>query len=808
MTTTASHRNRRCLPYLLTAVLALSACAGGEDGAVGPQGPTGADGADGAPGAPGAPGTPGDAGVPGAPGVPGTPGATGQLAVESCDLCHGPGRMASPADQTDYGHAQEAFTDVTDVVFAATSPTAATLTFKAKDRGVSRTAVPALSRAYVYFRQSDAAGYRRYSISTRVTTTLSGETFTAAIDISADTTLAPLLNLQTTPTRILLSYGTLPNFFEVLTDTLQPNVDRGLVDDTSCQSCHEQVLWKGEHHDTTSKSVKACVTCHVRGDSEAGFRLTRYVHGIHNSHNMPSGEWKKSATATEGWEVTYPTYMTNCSVCHKSEQSLAAVNAAPVKYELCMSCHENWKGFGVAATTNPTTGAEEVLLGGVNHAGMTSATLCANCHAAGNPSTMAEMHNGLVTERNGLIWDGRDVSVTEGAKVVMAITDIVDDKTNLVIKWTATYDGVAVNPCNTTAGNAAPVFFGATANTATGQVASNLSILRAYAEGDDWTNAGVGTSPGQPGAAVNVTAANTVCADNVATTTVKVESTKATRGRVGIQGKPQLLFAGNGKVVQVRAKSPTREYTVGTGALPVAVRREVVDTGKCLSCHVGSLYQHGGNRVDNVELCVMCHNPASNEQNVRHNEGVTAAEAYDGKAGETYEFKSMLHAVHSAGETGAIFMSYRTNGIYVWANEDTVIPNWPGTGAQVIYGANNATTGAPITRTHNLHHPTYPKQLTNCAACHTPGSEALVDATQSMATTVTASPQAPTPATGSWWANQKDDVLRGANASACMSCHQSGVSSRQAQLKAHAYQNGWVPAVFEDGRQSIILQNQ
>lgn len=351
------------------------------------------------------------------------------------------------------------------------------------------------------------------------------------------------------------------------------------------------------------------------------------------------------------------------------------------------------------------------------------------------------------------------------------------------------------------------MFFGAVANPTTGQVASNLSILRAYGEGDDWTNKGVGTKPGQPNGSPAVTATNTTCANNIATTTVPVQVTTATRGIVGIQGKPQVLFAGNNKVIQVRAKSPTREYVVGTGAAPVAIRREVVDTDSCLGCHVGSLYQHGGNRVDNVELCIMCHNPASNDQDNRVAEGVTAAEAYDGKQGETYEFKSLLHAVHSAGETGAIFMSYRTKGIYVWAGEDTVIPNWPGTGSQPVFGAQTAA-GLPITRNHNLYRPTYPKALSNCAACHTPGAESLVDATQAMATTVTAAATVPSPLPAGFWGGQTDDVLRGANASACMSCHNDGSPANKAQLKSHAYQNGWVPASFPDGRQSIILQNK
>jgi hypothetical protein len=140
-------------------------------------------------------------------------------------------------------------------------------------------------------------------------------------------------------------------------------------------------------------------------------------------------------------------------------------------------------------------------------------------------------------------------------------------------------------------------------------------------------------------------------------------------------------------VIQVRSKTPTREFVVTTGALPGSARRGIIDTAGCLKCHPGSLYQHGGNRIDNVDMCVLCHNEASSEQSVRVFDGIDATEAYDGKAGQTYGFKSLLHAVHSAKENGAITEVHRTNGNYVWTrgdepltlttDESTVIPRYP-----------------------------------------------------------------------------------------------------------------------------------
>ena len=77
----------------------------------------------------------------------------------------------------------------------------------------------------------------------------------------------------------------------------------------------------------------------------------------------------------------------------------------------------------------------------------------------------------------------------------------------------------------------------------------------------------------------------------------------------------------------------------------------------------------------------MCHNSASNEQNVRVGMGVDKTESYDGLVGQTYELKSMLHAIHSAGEEGAEPDRHLPeHGIYAWAPSEDLLRNWPGAG--------------------------------------------------------------------------------------------------------------------------------
>jgi OmcA/MtrC family decaheme c-type cytochrome len=283
----------------------------------------------------------------------------------------------------------------------------------------------------------------------------------------------------------------------------------------------------------------------------------------------------------------------------------------------------------------------------------------------------------------------------------------------------------------------------------------------------------------------------------VATTVIPVHAGVAsTRGIVALQGKPRVVTASLTTPTMVRAKTPVREWVVGTGALPAQARRAIADSGECIGCHVGSLYQHGGNRVDNVDMCVICHNSASSEQNVRVGMGVDKSEAYDGLVGQTYEFKTMLHAIHSIGDASSAFVIYRNRGIYAWAPEGVTPPNWA-TGAAClngttpgirVFGADPAVANS--CQPHTLYHPTYPRDVRQCSGCHVAGFGTIPDQSMAVATTMNAG-VAP-------WNNQLDDTLQGASAAACTSCHQT------TDARGHAYQNGWTPQTFPNGRQTII----
>jgi OmcA/MtrC family decaheme c-type cytochrome len=748
---------------LICGVLASAAVLGG----------CGDDGKDGAAGAPGTPGAPGATGPTGPTGPSGTLTAK---PLESCAVCHDSGSYIA----VDTLHAVTGLPTVSNVAFTVVGLDLQ-VTYNLKVDGVNTTDFTTVQRDY----RTQADG-TRFDLGTITTATSTGSgNYSIVIPDGANPAVPP-------DSRYFFRVANAAGLRAVVVEDYPAAPWTDVVSNQSCINCHGETGIYQIHGGGYSKpaGMEVCTVCHKSTAYDFEDPWFAIIHGVHNSHNMPSGHYEYDPTHI--FSVTYPTYMNNCSVCHDTPATQAAASSMPVSGENCFSCHESMESW-----TFPS--------GLSFHTTYTEATDCTDCHNATDniaPYTVAGFHNGGLTEREGIIWDGEDSSVTEGALFSWKIDGIVDNGTTLAISWSAMYDGDAVNPCNATVGPGAPVFHA--------DGAGNLSVLYTYFQGGD-PILGTASSPGQA-SSVNVTTTNTVCAGDVATTTITpTRVAGATEGRIALQGKPrvesvvdagavatremlervydELVLDGLDQEMPVRAKTPTFDWVLGTSDEAPA-RRVIVNTQeKCLACHVGSLYQHGGNRVDNVEMCVLCHNSASSEQSVRVGMGVDASEAYDRKAGQTFEMKTMLHAIHTSGESndeiGGPIVIYRNRGIYAWAESRDLLQNWPGEGSQIVFGSNN------VTQTHNFHEPTYPRLENDCFACHDDDWESLVpDQATAMATTLDAG-AAP-------YTDQVNDTLQGAGAAACTSCH------ADAAAKGHAYQNGWTPQVFPDGRQTII----
>ena len=296
-----------------------------------------------------------------------------------------------------------------------------------------------------------------------------------------------------------------------------------------------------------------------------GTNIPEYIHGIHNSHNMPGGQYFRSnpvgtdpadLNTEERYSVGYPSDMKNCNVCHETQAQKATIAAAPVSYFLCMSCHQNWDGF-VHTHDDPALPGDQtgtpIFAANDFHRGSTPATNCMSCHV--NIATIDEasdFHNDFqgTDAHYDSFYRGEDISFNNPDNVLFNIIGITKSGDNVTFTWSATKLGAAVNPCNT--------------DNAAGPTFRSLGAYLAYAKGDDWVNENVSAtqSPGQPLGARNLfTSLSTTCASNVATTTglVVAQGPKAyaQKALLAIGGKPL-----NRGTFTIGAASTPKEYFV------------------------------------------------------------------------------------------------------------------------------------------------------------------------------------------------------------------------------------------------------
>ena len=742
----------------------------------------GCDGDDGAAGAAGAAGPIGGTGPAGPAGPPG-PGAS-ITPLESCAVCHDDGSFA---DATEF-HALPPRETVSGVTFAEAAPTLS-ISFDVAVDGVASDDYNDLQRIYV------TDGTTRVSIADFGTLTSNGGgNYTVDID-----TVAAGLDTAV-PSRYVVRAaidGDRETRAYVVGD-YPSALFAQLVSDQACQACHGA---EGESiHFASQMSATQCLVCH---GSDGRPKLSQVVHGYHSGIKT----WRDPIETTD---ITYPTNMSNCSVCHSEDAQLAAANAMPVSGEGCFSCHGSmvnvswdFTGLGFHLTLPDPETANCGLCHGDNPETPEIETGIARANvAAFHNDKIMNAGDAALLGNDGVLWNGEDLSVTEGAKFDWRITNVADDTTNLAVTWQASYDGTPVNVCNDTVA-AGPVFH-------VGRSEGDIRIYRNYAQGDDFILGPSTTGAGQPARDVDVTVDNTDCVDGVATTIFPVEATDpdvdVDVGRLALNGKPLVVSPAPEimPTMVARAKTPTYDWLVGLGG-PAPDRRAVVDTGKCVGCHVGTLYQHGGDRVDNVDTCLVCHNAAANERYARAGYGVDASEAYDGKAGEAFEMKTMIHRIHSAnyefpdGRYNSPYLVYRGRGIYAFARDESDVPNWPGDGDDLpVFGSE-----AGDLQDHHFHAPTYPRSLNECTACHTEDDPDTTDVNEAFTVIPDQTKaMASTTDTGSTdWDDRIDDVLQGAATTACVTCHADGAS------KGHAYQNSWTPQAFPEGRQTIIDAN-
>ncbi|NND35501.1 MAG: OmcA/MtrC family decaheme c-type cytochrome, partial [Gammaproteobacteria bacterium] len=486
---------------------------------------------------------------------------------------------------------------------------------------------------------------------------------------------------------------------------------RQMINDDSCNACHNQVAEHGNGRFTNDY----CVTCHNpgTGDPYSGNTVDHkvFIHKIHRGASLPAivngnlgDEYNLEGTTysinvgpgeTEG--VIFPQDIRNCRNCHDENDPTTpdAINwIAKPTMEACGSCHDNVNfatGENHFQSAPPVTNAD-----------------CQTCHGQGEFGAADQVHR-LLAQEEAANFQYNVISATgTGPGEFPVVTFSVTDPNNA----DAPYD----------IQNDAPFTQGAGASRVAIDIGWNTV---------DYTNDGSGSGiPGfRPGSPAQVVSLNPLfggSTDNMdgtftITSGVAVPATQAGTLAVAIEGHPAVDISGS--IERLPVTGAVAYFGIDDD--PAVPRREVVGIDTCNNCHQ-QLSLHGNNRTDSIELCVTCHNADATDIRARTEAMVDEMTSVDGKKEESVDFKHMIHAIHA--------------------------------GQVAVYGFGGSL--------HDYREVEFPGDLNNCANCHEGDTFYPVNQNFVLATTIDS---------GADLTVSTDDVNISPNASACYGCHRSDV---------------------------------
>src|SRR5437870_4883361 len=324
-------------------------------------------------------------------------------------------------------------------------------------------------------------------------------------------------------------------------------------------------------------------------------------------------------------DVTYPQDLRNCTACDAGPDG-PNWNMRP-SMNACGSCHTN---------VDFTTGAGHP--GGIQFNN-------ANCSFCHQPQDIEVAHRTeSATPHNPEVPDG----LVNFEYVVESVT--VDASNEAVVSFHINKDGVPLD-----LGTIPPAGF-----------SGGPSFLVAYAMPQDGVAAPIdynqlGRSAGQP-ASVSLSSLSGKLTGSPASYTAVLSDAPFPVGAglraVALQGSFTQLANPNDQYSQDTARNTPSVVTAVTGDV---VRRQVVEVPKCLSCHE-TLELHGGSRVNNVQVCAVCHNPNLSSSGRTTDATLTAPEQKDALAAAGYDpndaltwpeatrsLKHLIHGIHSSG---------------------------------------------------------------------------------------------------------------------------------------------------------------
>jgi OmcA/MtrC family decaheme c-type cytochrome len=471
-----------------------------------------------------------------------------------------------------------------------------------------------------------------------------------------------------------------------------------IVATADCNACHGQLAF----HGGSRRGVELCVLCHTKQTSDPytgntlDFRVM--IHKIHMGSSLPSVQAGTpyqivgyQQSVNDFSSVVYPAQVQRCQTCHNPNNGAAQTKlwlTAP-SAAACGACHDN---------VNFATGQ--------NHPGgpQPDDSQCANCH---QPQGELPFDASII----GAHYVPEDVPGSP--------------------KTVATILGVA----NGTAGNAPTVTFtvkDGNGNPIPISTFANGGSLRLTMAGPttDYGYTSFGSDVNTPGYVTeSLSPSNTTCAsDGTCTYTFQHSVPAGATGTYAVAMETELtatLLPGTTSAVTYNYNAINPVYYFSVDGSEVMPRRTVVSINNCNQCHY-KLELHGGLR-NQIEYCVMCHNPSNTDIYFR---SVAKDPAQRTMPPQGIEFALLAHRIHDGVNMLADGGSYTVVGYQGSVNDfsKTLYPEMSPQG--------DAT------------------DVQNCAVCHVNDSEANLP----VGLNNVVNPQG--------WINPE-----GATATACSGCH-------------------------------------
>jgi OmcA/MtrC family decaheme c-type cytochrome len=401
-----------------------------------------------------------------------------------------------------------------------------------------------------------------------------------------------------------------------------------IIRNASCNKCHDDLA----AHGGTRRGLEVCITCHTSQtmDPDTGNTVDMKVmtHKIHMGEELPSVQAGKpyqiignSQSLHDYSTVALPSNPMRCEFCHEPKSGAAQADAwvKNPSRAACGACHDD---------VNFATGTGHVNLPQAND------NQCSQCHIPqGELEYDASIRNAHIVATEAPSRPGVNVDIIKiengaAGKAPLVTFSIKDNAGNglSMAQMTGGFNRIGL------------VLAGPTTDFGYTNFGSDVTSKGYVSENP------VPSAKCSPDGTCSYQFAHGVPADAKGTFAIGIE---ARRGHTILPGTTKQVDTEYG------AKNVVKYFSVDGS--PVAARRKVVDIAKCNGCH-STLSLHGENR-NQIEQCVLCHNPSETDA-VRR---ATAQNAADkSQPAQAVNFALMIHKIHTGEKMTAEFKTSYT----------------------------------------------------------------------------------------------------------------------------------------------------